>query len=358
MCVCPIQTRVLRQYLLASIGDEALATHRIVVGDPSSFQVRNLGVFARTLRTLPSPNHDLPTVFLVSRVSAKKHQQGDERDVILLSMVASRGAAPTQVGRMYEQRFNVALSRARDRMVLFRSLDSKDIANRDDMKVNLTHLHVPMNMCMHAPHPTMVRNSNLNPCMWVMLIGILPLSLCPQLATIQFFKRMSSASETGGAASAAAAAIARRRMGSSSSSARGHLATESTPEGQVMAWLDRHGRLLLRCFVRPSIPPPVGLLLAVHNGYRQQQNPCEPKTQDRAAPMSPTSLISFRACELARIPLRCLVLDCWVAGRRRGRRAGSRRSPPLRVPGRWTWNHTGELILLEVVARASVPWIR
>ena len=55
-------------------------------------------------------------------------------------MVASRGAAPTQVGRMYEQRFNVALSRARDRMVLFRSLDSKDIANRDDMKVRCVAL--------------------------------------------------------------------------------------------------------------------------------------------------------------------------------------------------------------------------
>ena len=43
------QTRVLRQYLLASIGDEALATHRIVVGDPSSFQVGGLsGVLLRS----------------------------------------------------------------------------------------------------------------------------------------------------------------------------------------------------------------------------------------------------------------------------------------------------------------------
>ena len=37
---------------------------------------------------------------------------------------------------MYEQRFNVALSRARDRMVLFRSVDSKDVSNRDDLKVS------------------------------------------------------------------------------------------------------------------------------------------------------------------------------------------------------------------------------
>ena len=60
--------------------------------------------------------------------------QGDERDVILLSMVASPGNAPPQLGRMYEQRYNVALSRARDRMVLFRSLDAQHVSNPDDLK--------------------------------------------------------------------------------------------------------------------------------------------------------------------------------------------------------------------------------
>ena len=60
--------------------------------------------------------------------------QGDERDVILLSMVASPGSAPPQLGRVYEQRYNVALSRARDRMVLFRSLDAQHVSNPDDLK--------------------------------------------------------------------------------------------------------------------------------------------------------------------------------------------------------------------------------
>ena len=60
--------------------------------------------------------------------------QGDERDVILLSMVASPSSAPPQLGRMYEQRYNVALSRARDRMVLFRSLDAQHVSNPDDLK--------------------------------------------------------------------------------------------------------------------------------------------------------------------------------------------------------------------------------
>ena len=62
--------------------------------------------------------------------------QGDERSVVLLSMVASKGSCPTQVGRMYEQRFNVALSRARDRMVLFRSVNSADVPSRQDLKVH------------------------------------------------------------------------------------------------------------------------------------------------------------------------------------------------------------------------------
>jgi len=92
-----LQTRLIRKRLLDALTDEQIATHRIVVGEPSTLQ-------------------------------------GDERDVILLSMVASPGSSPNQVGRLYEQRFNVALSRARDRMVLFRSLKSGDVLSRDDLK--------------------------------------------------------------------------------------------------------------------------------------------------------------------------------------------------------------------------------
>lgn len=92
------QTRVIRSLVLESLTDAQIAKHRIVVGEPSGLQ-------------------------------------GDERDVILLSMVASKGASPYQTGRMYEQRFNVALSRARDRMVLFRSIKSNEISSREDLKV-------------------------------------------------------------------------------------------------------------------------------------------------------------------------------------------------------------------------------
>ena len=138
------QTRLIRRLLLEALTDTQLATHAIVVGDPSGFQ-------------------------------------GDEKDVVLLSMICSPKASPTQVGRMYEQRYNVALSRARDRMVLFRSLNPVDISNREDLK----------------------------------------------LSTMNFFMKMSSSDASGGAAKP-------RKQ-------HQHLFTDSTVEGQVFAWLDSNG---------------------------------------------------------------------------------------------------------------------
>lgn len=57
--------------------------------------------------------------------------QGDERDVMFLSMVAAPNAnnAPLTT-KMYEQRFNVALSRARDQMWLFHSVREQDLSPR------------------------------------------------------------------------------------------------------------------------------------------------------------------------------------------------------------------------------------
>jgi very-short-patch-repair endonuclease len=50
--------------------------------------------------------------------------QGRERDIMLISMVLSPGSRSAQDRADQHQRFNVALSRARDRMYLFRSVDS------------------------------------------------------------------------------------------------------------------------------------------------------------------------------------------------------------------------------------------
>ncbi|WP_447983227.1 AAA domain-containing protein [Nitrospira sp. Nam74] len=55
--------------------------------------------------------------------------QGDERDVIFLSMVAGPNTTnATLTTRMYEQRFNVALSRAKDQLWLFHSVREQDVS--------------------------------------------------------------------------------------------------------------------------------------------------------------------------------------------------------------------------------------
>jgi very-short-patch-repair endonuclease len=53
--------------------------------------------------------------------------QGDERDIMLLSMVIDGKHRGVPSRREFEQRFNVAASRARDRMYLFRSAEEADV---------------------------------------------------------------------------------------------------------------------------------------------------------------------------------------------------------------------------------------
>lgn len=62
--------------------------------------------------------------------------QGKERDIMMLSMVATPEQKMTATGAIYEQRFNVAASRARDRMYLFRSVELVDL-NPADLKAKL-----------------------------------------------------------------------------------------------------------------------------------------------------------------------------------------------------------------------------
>lgn len=66
--------------------------------------------------------------------------QGSERNVMFLSMVAApepgkRLGALTQ--EMYVQRYNVAVSRAKDQLWLFHSIDLNDVSNADDMRFAL-----------------------------------------------------------------------------------------------------------------------------------------------------------------------------------------------------------------------------
>lgn len=98
----PDQAKLIENLLRDKIGEEEYLNRNIICGDSYSFQ-------------------------------------GDERDVIFLSMVAAK-SENTRIGaltkRTDSQRFNVAASRARDQMFLFHSVDLKDL-NSEDMRYRI-----------------------------------------------------------------------------------------------------------------------------------------------------------------------------------------------------------------------------
>ena len=86
------QAGLIESQLLERLGAEEIERRRLLCGNPYSFQ-------------------------------------GDERDIILLSLVAATNAAiGTLTGSAYERRFNVAASRARDMMILFHSVTREDLS--------------------------------------------------------------------------------------------------------------------------------------------------------------------------------------------------------------------------------------
>ena len=101
------QAAFIQKKLMERIGEAAMVRHRIACGDSATFQ-------------------------------------GDERDIILLSMIADKRRKQAQTATQYEQRFNVALSRARDRLILVRSVTEDDL-NPNDLKARvLGHFKSPM----------------------------------------------------------------------------------------------------------------------------------------------------------------------------------------------------------------------
>jgi very-short-patch-repair endonuclease len=86
------QAALIESHLLERLGAEEMERRRLLCGNPYSFQ-------------------------------------GDERDIILLSLVAATNAPiGTLTGSAYERRFNVAASRARDMMILFHSVTREDLS--------------------------------------------------------------------------------------------------------------------------------------------------------------------------------------------------------------------------------------
>jgi very-short-patch-repair endonuclease len=100
------QAKLIYDKLMQEVGPEAMDAHRITCGDAATFQ-------------------------------------GQERDIVYLSMVHDRKTASKQSSRLYEQRYNVALSRARDRMVLVRSVTASDLKEGDIKLEVLRHFQNP-----------------------------------------------------------------------------------------------------------------------------------------------------------------------------------------------------------------------
>lgn len=70
--------------------------------------------------------------------------QGKERDIMFLTMVASKGDAHPLSRETFAQRFNVAASRARDRMYLVRSVNTDDLSPSDKYRHSLIqHFSLP-----------------------------------------------------------------------------------------------------------------------------------------------------------------------------------------------------------------------
>jgi very-short-patch-repair endonuclease len=71
--------------------------------------------------------------------------QGSERDIMFLSLVADRDQRKALSGNMFEQRFNVAASRARDRLYLVRSLHAGELSEADNLRRRLVdHFQRPL----------------------------------------------------------------------------------------------------------------------------------------------------------------------------------------------------------------------
>lgn len=117
----PKQAHEIQNRLLSTLGEEVYTKFKIFCGDASTFQ-------------------------------------GKEKDIIFLSMVVGAGQGTAMTKLENEQRFNVALSRARDRMYLYRSIEVTDLKNVDDLRLKvIQHFKNPM------PHSPNIQN-NLEIC--------------------------------------------------------------------------------------------------------------------------------------------------------------------------------------------------
>lgn len=124
---------------------------RTIVENPA-FDGRTIGVVSllgneQALKVMQMLNDELGeqvvTQYKITCGDARTFQ-GKERDIMFLSMVASLGQAHALTRDMFAQRFNVAASRARDRMYLVRSIQAEELSQADQLRSKLIqHFQAP-----------------------------------------------------------------------------------------------------------------------------------------------------------------------------------------------------------------------
>ncbi len=101
------QAATINEMLLERIGAEAMERHKIMCGKSSTFQ-------------------------------------GQERHIVFLSMVACPETVRATTANMFRQRFNVAMSRAQDRLVLVRSVTLAHLKEADLKRAVIEHFARPL----------------------------------------------------------------------------------------------------------------------------------------------------------------------------------------------------------------------
>jgi very-short-patch-repair endonuclease len=107
-----------------------------LVGDDQALEIERL-----LLHHLPPAEYESRRVLCGNAAQF----QGDERDVMFLSVVDSAGDGPLRLRSepMFKQRFNVAASRARDQMWVVYSLDPADLKPKDLRRRLIQHAEDP-----------------------------------------------------------------------------------------------------------------------------------------------------------------------------------------------------------------------
>jgi very-short-patch-repair endonuclease len=128
------QAKYIQDQLLCELGEDVFQEYKIACGDAATFQ-------------------------------------GKEKDIMFLSMVVGDNQGAVMNKRDAEQRMNVALSRARDRMYLYRSIQESDLSNESDLRLKiLRHFKSPMPQNEHIESPVDLCDSDFERDVYARLI--------------------------------------------------------------------------------------------------------------------------------------------------------------------------------------------